>query len=51
MLESIRRVAAVPRVPAKYLFAAGTTASFAWLLAQDLIHPVVVYALELYLIF
>jgi hypothetical protein len=29
----------------------GTLASFAWLLAHDQIHPIVIYALELYLTF
>jgi len=51
MLDSVRRFVAVPRIPAKVVFAAGTTASFGWLLAQDLVHPIVIYALELYLIF
>lgn len=51
MLESVRRHVAVPRVSSKILFAIGTTASFGWLLMNDMIHPIVIYALELYLTF
>lgn len=52
MLDSIRAsAAALPRVPARALFSAGTVASFGWLLAHDLIHPVVIYLFELYLSF
>lgn len=51
MLDSIRASAAVPRVPARALFSVGTVASFGWLLANDLIHPVVIYLFELYLSF
>lgn len=52
MLDSIRAAsAAVPRVPAGALFSVGTVASFGWLLANDLIHPVVIYLFELYLSF
>ena len=52
MLESARKYAvALPRVPAHVWPAAGTVASFAWLLAQDQIHPIVVYLLQVYLTF
>ncbi|MGH9362829.1 MAG: hypothetical protein ACRD2T_13025 [Thermoanaerobaculia bacterium] len=53
MLQALRRhaAAAVPRVPARLLLSAGTLGSFVWLLAQDLIDPLVVYALQLYLSF
>lgn len=50
MLESVRKIA-VPYVPGKVLLSATTIASFAWLLAQDRIHPLVVWALQLYLSF
>jgi hypothetical protein len=50
MLESVRKLA-VPYVPGKVLLSATTIASFGWLLAQDRIHPLVVWALQLYLSF
>lgn len=51
MLESVRRIAAIPRIPARLAIGLATVGSFAWLLAHDLIHPIVIYALELYLTF
>lgn len=51
MLESIRASVAIPRLPAQAVLSAGTIASFGWLLANDLIHPVVIYLFELYLSF
>ena len=52
MLESIRAsVVALPRLPSRALLSAGTVASFGWLLANDAIHPVVIYLFELYLSF
>src|SRR6266545_2553223 len=50
MLESVRKLV-VPSIPGKVLLSATTIASFAWLLAQDRIHPLVVWALQLYLSF
>jgi hypothetical protein len=52
MLESVRKVVvAVPRIPARALLAVTTVGSFAWLLGQDLINPLVIYLLQLYLAF
>lgn len=51
MLESIRSTVAISDGPAKVLFSVGTLASFFWLLAHDLIHPLVIYVLQLYLTF
>lgn len=52
MLESARKyVVALPKVPAHFLLSAGTVASFAWLLLQNRIHPIVVYVLQVYLTF
>ena len=42
---------AVPRLPVRVMASAGVVSSFVWLLAHDLIHPLVVYLLELYLTF
>jgi len=50
MLDSVRKLT-VPYVPGQVLLSAATIASFAWLLAQDRIHPLVVWALQLYLSF
>ena len=53
MLESLRKQAAVvvPQIPAKLLLSIGCVGSFAVLLAQDRVHPLVVYLLQLYLSF
>ncbi len=51
MLESIRRVASIPRVPTQAILTAGTLAGFGWLLANDQIHAMLVYLLQLYLTF
>ncbi len=56
MLESARnRDVAISKVPAQMsvqvLLSAGTLLSFAWLLLQNKIHPVVVYLLQIYLTF
>lgn len=52
MLESIRKnVVALPKVPVQVLLSAGTIASFAWLLFQNKIHPLVIYLLQVYLTF
>jgi hypothetical protein len=41
----------VPRLPLRVAASAGVASSFVWLLAHDLVHPLVVYLLELYLTF
>lgn len=52
MLQALRRHAAtVPQVPARLLLSVGTLSSFVWLLANDLIDPLVIFALQLYLSF
>lgn len=51
MLESARKLVTVPRVSVEVTLAVGTLVSFAWLLRKDLIHPLVVYLLQLYLAF
>lgn len=51
MLESVRKSVAAPQIPAKVVFSAGTLGSFLWLLTQDLIHPIVIYLLQIYLVF
>lgn len=51
MLESVRKTVAMPAVPAKALFSVGALGSFTWLLAHDLIHPLVIYLLQIFLTF
>jgi hypothetical protein len=51
MLDSVRRLATIPYVSGRVLLSAATVASFGWLLAHDMIHPLVIYALQLYLSF
>lgn len=51
MLESVRKSLEVPRVPVKAIWSVTTLGSFLWLLAQDMVHPMVVYLLQLYLTF
>ena len=51
MLEAIRKAAALPRVSPQTLIAAVTLTSFCWLLVNDLIQPVAVLLLQLYLAF
>lgn len=53
MLASARKLAevALPQVSWKAVASVATVTSFVVLLAQDQIHPVVVYLLQLYLAF
>lgn len=56
MLESIRRLAVRPhprahRALSQGLLTASSVLAFGWLLANDLIQPIAVYLLQLYLVF
>jgi len=51
MLGTLLEKIAIPRLPVRVMASAGVVGSFAWLLGHDLIHPLVVYLLELYLTF
>jgi hypothetical protein len=51
MLDSVRKHVAVPDVPVKVLLSVGSLVSFGWLLSHDLVHPIVIYALQLFLSF
>ena len=51
MLDSLRRQITIPQVPARLLFSVATVVSFVALLAEGAVHPIVIYALELYLSF
>ena len=51
MLEAIRKAADLPRVSPQALVAAVTFTAFGWLLVNDLIQPLAVFLLQLYLTF
>jgi hypothetical protein len=51
MLEAIRKAAVLPGVSPQTLIAAVTLTAFCWLLANDLIRPLAVLLLQLYLAF
>jgi hypothetical protein len=51
MAAVARREMVLPHVPAKMLLSGAVIASFAWLLSQDMVQPIVIYALQLYLSF
>lgn len=51
MIDTLRKQLSIPQIPVRALSSAGVIGSFVWLLANDLIHPVAVYLLELYLTF
>ena len=51
MLQSVRKSVAIPGISGRILLSLGTLASFAVLLANDRIHPLVIYALQVYLSF
>ena len=51
MLEAIRKAAELPRVSPQLVVAAVTLTAFGWLLVNDLIRPLAVLLLQLYLAF
>jgi hypothetical protein len=46
-----RRGMVIPEVPAKMLLSGAVILSFGWLLSQDMVQPIVIYALQVYLSF
>jgi hypothetical protein len=51
MLQSIRRAIALPQVPVQALATVISMLAFGWLLINDLVQPIVILLLELYLTF
>ena len=51
MLSSLRKHVAAPQLPVRAWLPAVSLTAFGWLLAYDLIHPVVIFLLQLYLAF
>jgi len=51
MLQAIRRVIALPQVPLQALATVVSMLAFGWLLVNDLVQPIVILLLELFLTF
>jgi hypothetical protein len=51
MLQSIRRAIALPQVPVQALATVVSVLAFGWLLVNDLVQPIVILLLELFLTF
>lgn len=51
MLEFAGKSVTVSHLPMKAIWSLATVGSFVWLLSRDLIHPLVIYLLQLYLKF
>ncbi len=51
MLEAIRKAIVIPGVPVQVVVSAVTLLAFAWLLVNDLVRPLAVLLLQLYLAF
>jgi hypothetical protein len=51
MLDVLRRSAALPAVPVRFLVQGAVIASFLWLLVENQVHPLIVYGMQLYLSF
>ncbi len=51
MLSSLRKHVVVPQFPIRVWLPAMSLTAFGWLLAHDVIHPVVIFLLQIYLAF
>jgi len=51
MLDSLRRTAVFPQVSGRFWLPAASLTVFGTLLAHDVIHPAVIFLLQLYLAF
>jgi hypothetical protein len=51
MLQAIRRAIALPQVPLQALATIVSVLAFGWLLVNDLVQPIVILLLELFLTF
>ena len=51
MLQAIRRAIALPQVPMQALATVVSVLAFSWLLINDLVQPIVILLLELFLTF
>ncbi len=51
MIPAIRRTVSLPRVSLQALLPVLSVLAFGWLLVNDLIQPIVIYCLQIYLTF
>lgn len=51
MFELVRRAVEIPAVSGRWVWACASIATFAFLLAQDAVHPLIVFGVELFLAF
>ena len=51
MIRALLQELTLPRIPVRMVASAGVVSSFVWLLAHDLVHPLTVYLLEIFLTF
>ncbi len=51
MLESIRKTIALPEIPTQVWLPAVSLTAFGWFLAHDVIHPVVIFLVQIFLAF
>ena len=51
MIPAIQRAVSLPRIPLQALYPVVSVLAFGWLLVNDLIQPIVIYILQLYLTF
>ncbi|MEM9292633.1 MAG: hypothetical protein AAGD01_13205 [Acidobacteriota bacterium] len=51
MLDLARKFSVSSRIPEQALITTASLTAFGWLLANDLIHPVAIFFLQLYLTF
>lgn len=51
MLESIRKVVALPQISFLPGFSVSVVLTFLWLLLHDFIHPFIIYLAQIYLSF
>ena len=51
MLRTIQRTVVIPGLPLQTVVPVLSVLAFGWLLANDLIQPIVIYLLQLYLTF
>lgn len=51
MIRTLLQELVIPRFPVRVAASAGVVGSFVWLLAHDLVHPLAVYLLEIFLTF
>jgi hypothetical protein len=49
MIDSLRKAVWLPDISVQVLLSAGVVVGFVWLVAQNGVHPIMIYLLQLYL--